>query len=50
MGVASARELLCRHPTLKVAVVEKENRLAAHQTGHNSGVIHAGTQVTYSSY
>lgn len=42
VGVASARELLCRHPTLKVAVVEKENRLAAHQTGHNSGVIHAG--------
>jgi len=42
VGVASARELLCRHPTLKVAVVEKESVLAAHQTGHNSGVIHAG--------
>lgn len=42
VGVASARELISRHPTLKVAVVEKENRLAAHQTGHNSGVIHAG--------
>lgn len=42
VGVASAREILYRHPTLKVAVVEKENRLAAHQTGHNSGVIHAG--------
>ena len=42
VGVASARELLCRHPSLKVAIVEKEDRLAAHQTGHNSGVIHAG--------
>lgn len=31
-----------RHPTWKVAVVEKENRLAVHQTGHNSGVVHAG--------
>lgn len=31
-----------RHPTWKVAVVEKENVLAAHQTGHNSGVVHAG--------
>lgn len=31
-----------RHPSWKVAVVEKENRLAVHQTGHNSGVVHAG--------
>ncbi|XP_026291239.1 L-2-hydroxyglutarate dehydrogenase, mitochondrial [Frankliniella occidentalis] len=42
VGVASARELMCRYPNLKVAIVEKENQLAAHQTGHNSGVIHAG--------
>lgn len=42
VGVATARELSLRHPKLKFAVVEKENRLAAHQSGHNSGVIHAG--------
>ncbi len=31
-----------RYPHLKLLVLEKENRLAAHQTGHNSGVIHSG--------
>lgn len=41
VGTASAREILLRHPKWKVAVVEKEDRLAAHQTGHNSGVVHA---------
>lgn len=40
--MASAREILIRHPNLKIAVVEKENKLAFHQSGHNSGVIHAG--------
>ncbi|XP_013136822.1 PREDICTED: L-2-hydroxyglutarate dehydrogenase, mitochondrial [Papilio polytes] len=42
VGSASARELILRHPTLKIAVVEKENRFACHQSGNNSGVIHAG--------
>ncbi|XP_017069991.1 LOW QUALITY PROTEIN: L-2-hydroxyglutarate dehydrogenase, mitochondrial [Drosophila eugracilis] len=42
VGAASAREILLRHPTLKVAILEKENQLAKHQSGHNSGVIHAG--------
>ncbi|KAH8409438.1 hypothetical protein KR222_005048, partial [Zaprionus bogoriensis] len=42
VGAASAREILSRHPTLRVAVLEKEPRLAMHQSGHNSGVIHAG--------
>lgn len=42
VGAASAREILLRHPTWKVAVVEKEDRVAMHQTGHNSGVVHAG--------
>lgn len=42
VGAASAREILCRHPTLKIAVLEKEPQLAMHQSGHNSGVIHAG--------
>lgn len=37
MGVASAREILQRHPKLKVAIIEKEEKLAVHQSGHNSG-------------
>lgn len=46
VGVATARELKQRHPRWKVAIVEKEEKLAAHQTGHNSGVIHAGIYYT----
>ncbi|EDW55687.1 L-2-hydroxyglutarate dehydrogenase, mitochondrial [Drosophila sechellia] len=42
VGAASAREIVLRHPSLKVAVLEKECKLAKHQSGHNSGVIHAG--------
>jgi (S)-2-hydroxyglutarate dehydrogenase len=34
--------LLERYPGLSVTVLEKEDHLAAHQTGHNSGVIHSG--------
>jgi 2-hydroxyglutarate dehydrogenase len=42
IGLAVARELLSRRPDAKIAVVDKANRVAAHQTSHNSGVIHAG--------
>lgn len=42
VGLASAYNLLKQHPSLKLALVEKEPALAAHQTGHNSGVIHSG--------
>ncbi len=42
VGCATALALSESHPGLKVVVLEKETRLAAHQTGHNSGVIHAG--------
>ncbi|XP_017481777.1 PREDICTED: L-2-hydroxyglutarate dehydrogenase, mitochondrial isoform X1 [Rhagoletis zephyria] len=42
VGVASAREILLRHPHLRVGLLEKEHKLAVHQSGHNSGVIHAG--------
>ncbi|XP_073817044.1 L-2-hydroxyglutarate dehydrogenase [Musca autumnalis] len=42
VGTASAREILMRHPSMKIAILEKESKLAFHQSGHNSGVIHAG--------
>ena len=42
VGLAVARELVLRQPRLTVAVVEKEDRVGVHQTGHNSGVVHAG--------
>ncbi len=42
IGLATARELLARRPGLHVTVLEKENELARHQTGRNSGVVHTG--------
>ena len=42
VGLAVARELIRRRPGARVVVLEKEDRLAAHQTGRNSGVVHAG--------
>lgn len=42
VGLAIAREITRRRPGTQVLVLEKEDRLAAHQTGHNSGVVHAG--------
>ena len=42
LGLAVARELLGRHPDASLCVLEREERLAAHQTSHSSGVIHAG--------
>lgn len=42
VGLAVAREILLRRPEGTVVVFEKESVLGAHQTGHNSGVVHAG--------
>jgi L-2-hydroxyglutarate oxidase len=42
IGLAVAREALSRNPDLRVVVLEKEAEVGFHQTGHNSGVIHAG--------
>src|SRR6266403_1707289 len=42
VGLATAREILERRPGAGLVLLEKEADLAAHQTGHNSGVIHAG--------
>jgi L-2-hydroxyglutarate oxidase len=46
LGLAVARELLRRSPGSSLCVLEREAELAAHQTGHNSGVIHAGVYYT----
>jgi L-2-hydroxyglutarate oxidase LhgO len=42
LGLATARELSRRDPRARIVVLEKEDRIAAHQTGRNSGVIHSG--------
>ncbi|HEV7932523.1 MAG TPA: L-2-hydroxyglutarate oxidase [Actinomadura sp.] len=42
LGLAVARRLLELRPGTAVTVLDKEDRVAAHQTGHNSGVAHAG--------
>lgn len=42
LGLATARDILLRKPGAKLILIEKEEALAVHQTGHNSGVIHAG--------
>jgi L-2-hydroxyglutarate oxidase len=42
VGLATAREILRRDPRARIVLVEKEAGFARHQTGHNSGVIHAG--------
>ncbi len=42
LGLSTAMQLLERAPQWRVAVVEKEEELATHQTGHNSGVMHSG--------
>jgi L-2-hydroxyglutarate oxidase len=42
VGLATAYQLLKSRRDLTVRVLEKESEIAAHQTGHNSGVIHSG--------
>jgi len=42
IGCATALAIITRNPGLKITLFEKESHLAEHQTGHNSGVIHAG--------
>jgi L-2-hydroxyglutarate oxidase len=42
VGLATAFQLSRRRPGLKLCVIDKEQEVAAHQTGHNSGVIHSG--------
>lgn len=42
VGAATFYKLQKRNPELSIVLLEKEDRLAGHQTGHNSGVIHSG--------
>src|SRR5215510_12252810 len=42
VGLATALALTERYPQARVVILEKEARIATHQTGHNSGVIHSG--------
>jgi (S)-2-hydroxyglutarate dehydrogenase len=42
LGLAIGNELLSRRPSLDLVLIEKESRVAFHQTGRNSGVIHSG--------
>ncbi|WP_417537836.1 L-2-hydroxyglutarate oxidase [Marinomonas sp.] len=42
VGLSTAWQLLQRYPTYRILLVEKEAEVGTHQTGHNSGVIHAG--------
>ncbi len=42
VGAATFYQLQKHHPDLKIILIEKEDHLAAHQTGNNSGVIHSG--------
>lgn len=46
LGLATAYRLLRERPSARLVVLEKEQGLARHQTGHNSGVIHAGVYYT----
>lgn len=42
VGIASAYQIWTHNPEVHITIIEKEATLAAHQTGHNSGVIHSG--------
>lgn len=42
VGLATAYKITKEKPSLKIGIIEKEARVATHQTGHNSGVIHSG--------
>ncbi|HTN06604.1 L-2-hydroxyglutarate oxidase [Agriterribacter sp.] len=50
VGLATAYKINSRYPHLKIAVLEKESRVSAHQTGRNSGVIHSGIYYKPGSY
>lgn len=50
VGLAAAYKINLKYPDKKILVLEKEKEVAAHQTGHNSGVIHSGLYYKPGSY
>jgi (S)-2-hydroxyglutarate dehydrogenase len=42
IGLATSRDLLRRHPGLRLLVIDREDHIGAHQSSHNSGVVHSG--------
>lgn len=50
VGLSTAYKLSLAYPDASVLVLEKEDRVAAHQTGNNSGVIHSGIYYKPNSY
>jgi L-2-hydroxyglutarate oxidase LhgO len=50
VGLATARALTERAPRARLVILEKEDHVGAHQTGHNSGVIHSGIYYKPGSY
>lgn len=50
VGLSAAWKLSQRWPDASLLVLEKEDRVAPHQTGHNSGVIHSGIYYKPGSY
>ncbi len=50
VGTATAFKIQCKFPNIKILLIEKENYLANHQTGNNSGVIHSGLYYKPGSY
>ncbi len=50
VGLSTAYKLSLVYPDSKLLILEKENRVAVHQTGHNSGVIHSGIYYQPGSY
>lgn len=50
VGLSTAYKLSRKFPDASILVLEKEDRVAAHQTGHNSGVIHSGIYYKPGSY
>jgi hypothetical protein len=50
VGLATARALTDQAPSARLVILEKEDHVGAHQTGHNSGVIHSGIYYKPGSY
>ena len=50
VGLSTAYKLNLHHPNLKICVLDKENKVSAHQTGRNSGVLHSGIYYKPGSY